>query len=87
MEKIKKSNKIKYIPLRFSSSSPISYNILKEAFEYEPTCFSNKENVFYIDVSYNKIIPIIEDILNNSKFELNSVSEDERSVTYHFIKY
>ena len=81
--------------MRFKNDTAPSYSELSGMFEYEPKCFDiipkpKKEEDYYtryaVGWSPSKIKMIVDDIINNSNYNLICVSEDANSITYHFIK-
>lgn len=94
MEKTRKNTK-SYQCMRFKNDTATSYSELKAMFEYEPKCFSlipqpKAEEDYYtryaVGWSISRIKIIVDDIINNSDYNLICVSEDANSMTYHFIK-
>lgn len=80
--------KKEYILLTFNSSTIINYDYLGKLFNYTPTkILANNEDTITVGWKQPLIKQIIDDIINNSNTELISVSEDEKNIRYHFIKY
>ena len=82
----RKSYKKEYILLTFNSNTVIDFNNLSSLFGYEAKRIGSGST---LEVGWKQawIKMIIDDILNNSNSELISVSEDEKNIRYHFIRY
>lgn len=78
------SEKRKYRMISFLESTSVSHDYLFENFGYHSE-FIKPEKSMDIGFSKEKIQNLIEDIINNSEFDLLCVSEDEKSFRYHFI--
>jgi len=94
MEKTRR-NKKSYQCIRFRENTFTSYSELKELFEYEPQCFNiipkpetNEDyyKKYEVGWTWENVKAIIDDVINNSAYNLICVSEDVNSITYHFIK-
>lgn len=86
---VKKIKHRVYESIRFAKDTQLSYEGLAKRFEYEPHCtdiLPIGSKSILVGFSYDNVKIIINDILNYSEFDLISVSEDEKSVCYHFVK-
>lgn len=82
----RKSYKKEYILLTFNSNTIVDFDSLGETFGYEAKKIDGK-NTLEVGWKQMWIKEIIDDILNNSDAELISISEDEKNIRYHFIRY
>lgn len=67
-----------------SEKTIVKHEELFEKFGYHSDYVKSDEPL-EVWFSTSKIEKLIEDIINNSEFELLSVSEDNTSLRYHFI--
>lgn len=74
----------RYRMMTLNSDIVVTHEALFEKFGYHSDYVKLDEP---LEIWYNKdkIEKLIEDIINNSEFELLSVSEDNTSFRYHFI--
>lgn len=82
----RKSYKKEYILLTFNSNTVIDFNTLGSTFGYSAKRIGS-ENTLEVGWKQAWIKEIIDDILNNANVDLISVSEDEKNIRYHFIRY
>ena len=80
----------KYRMMTLNSDIIIKHENLFEMFWYHSDYVKPDEplDVLWFDkdkIDKDKVVKLIEDIINNSEFELLSVSEDNTSLRYHFI--
>jgi len=82
----RKSYKKEYILLTFNSNTVIDFNALGSTFGYTAKRINGVDT---LEVGWKQawIKEVIDDIINNSNSELISVSEDEKNIRYHFIRY
>ena len=78
------SEKRKYRMISFLETTSISHDYLFENFGYHSEFIKSGKSMD-IGFSKDKIQNLIEDIINNSNFDLLCISEDEKSFRYHFI--
>lgn len=73
-----------YTSMRLRENAKISHRYIKTHFKYDSEIIPEDED---LDVGFNteKINKLISEILNYSPFDLISVSEDDKSITYHFV--
>ncbi len=82
----RKSYRKEYILLTFNSNTVIDFNALSSTFGYTAKKIDGRNS---LEVGWKQtwIKEIIDDILNNANVDLISVSEDEKNIRYHFIRY
>ena len=77
----------KYKCLRIKEDSIFQKNNLEEKFEYKgKSKIFDERGQFECRFNNQKIEMIINDIMNNGGWNLISVSEDDKSISYHFVK-
>lgn len=75
----------KYRMMTLNSDIIIKHENLFEMFGYHSDYVKPDEPLDVLWFDKDKVVKLIEDIINNSEFELLSVSEDNTSLRYHFI--
>ena len=86
MRSIKTKEK-KYIAFRIKEDAKYTHDEIKKLFGYESS-FILKGQPRQCGYSNNgNMVALINEIINKSVYDLISVSEDAKSVTYHFIGY
>lgn len=88
MSNIKVKNKQKkYIAFRIKETAEYNHDEIKKVFNYDSE-FIVKGHPKECGYRSNKnMCGLINDIINNSNYDLISVSEDAKSITYHFLGY
>lgn len=88
MSNIKPRNrKQKYIAFRVKETCEYTHSEIKKLFNYD-TEYITMGNPKECGYKNNKnMCELINDIINNSNYDLISVSEDAKSITYHFLGY
>lgn len=82
---VQEKKKKDYQMLSVKSNMVFTYDDLSKKFNYKPTIFEKSKKLEMEGWNVDTVAKIVNDILNNSNYQLIAVSEDSDYLRYHFV--